>query len=135
MKIKGVAHPIPTEFAKRIYESNKRVFVGKRCLCKVKKGNKFIIYESQGTRAYTGWGDIKLISKMTPSSISRKYGNKLMISGSELKDYSKGRNEMFVIEFENFEKFNSPVKPNRFVTVAGKYIYEDEYEMVKNNKD
>jgi len=57
-----------------------------------------------------------------------------MISGNELKDYSKGRNEMFVIEFENFEKFNSPVKPNRFVTVAGKYIYEDEYEMVKNNK-
>lgn len=40
---------------------------------------------------------------MTPSSISRKYGNKIMISGNELKDYSKGRNEMFVIEFENFE--------------------------------
>ena len=30
------------------------------------------------------------------------------------------------IEFENFEKFTKPVKPKRFVTVAGKYIYEDE---------
>lgn len=46
---------------------------------------------------------------MIPSTISSKYGNKLMISGNELKEYSKGRNEMFVIEFENFEKFNNPV--------------------------
>jgi hypothetical protein len=41
---------------------------------------------------------------------------------------------MNVIEFENFEKFTKPVKPKRFVTVAGKYIYEDEFEMIKKNK-
>ena len=67
---------------------------------------------------------------MKTSSISRKYGKKLMITREELKEYSKGRNEMFVIEFENFQKFNKPVKPKRFVTVAGKYIYEDEFKMI-----
>jgi len=63
---------------------------------------------------------------MKPSSISRKYGKNLMITGKELSEYSKGRNEMFVIEFENFEKFKNPVKPLGFVKESGKYI--DEYE-------
>ena len=42
---------------------------------------------------------------------------------------------MNVIEFENFEKFTNPVKSNKFVSVAGKYIYEKEYEFIKRNKD
>jgi len=41
---------------------------------------------------------------------------------------------MTVIEFENFEKFKKPVKPKRFVTVAGKYIYEEEFKMINKNK-
>ncbi|WP_227717208.1 DUF365 domain-containing protein [Methanobacterium lacus] len=41
---------------------------------------------------------------------------------------------MFVIGFENFEKFKKPIKPNRYVTAAGKYIYEDEFKMIEINK-
>jgi hypothetical protein len=134
MKLVGVSHPIPPDYAKRIYNEGKNVFTGKRCLCKVSKGNKFIVYESQGAKAYTGWADIKFIGRMKPNSISRKYGKKLMINKDEFKEYSKGRTEMFVIEFENFEKFDTPVKPKRFVTVAGKYIYEDELRMIEKNK-
>jgi hypothetical protein len=134
MKIFGVSHPIPTEYAERIYKNDKKVFVGKRCLCKVSKGDKFIIYESQGEKAYTGWADIKFIGRMNPNSISRKYGTELMLTKLELDEYSKGRKEMFVIVFENFEKFSKPVRPKRFVTVAGKYIYEDEFEAIKKKK-
>ena len=46
----------------------------------------------------------------------------------------KGRTEMTVIELENFEKFKIPVKPERFVAVSGKYIYEDEFKMIEKNK-
>ncbi len=135
MKIVGVSHPIPSEYAERIYNQGKTVFVGKRCLCKVSKGDKFIIYESQGAKAYTGWANIKSIGKQKTSSIARKYGKKLMISENELVDYAKGTLEMNIIEFENFEKFKNPVKPKRFITVSGKYIHEDEYEVIKRNKD
>lgn len=131
MKIVGVSHPIPTEIAERIYNGEKNVFVGKRCLCKVSEGDKFIIYESHGAKAYTGWADIKFIGRMKTKLISKKYGKKLMITKDELEDYSSGRKNMFVIEFENFEKFKNPVKPYRFVTVAGKYIYEDEFRRIK----
>lgn len=134
MKIRGVSHPIPTEFAKRIYNEGKSVFVTKSYLGKVKKGDKFIIYESWGEKAYTGWADIVSVGKQNTNSIRKKYGNKLMITSKELKEYAQNRPFMNVIEFENFEKFNTPIKPDRFVTVAGKYIYEDEYEMITGKK-
>lgn len=135
MGIVGVSHPIPTDIAEGIYKGNKNVFVGKRCLCKVHKGDKFVIYESRGAKSYTGWADIKFIGKLKPKSIYNKYGKSLIISRKELEEYSKGRKDMFVIEFENFEKFSKPVKPKRFVTVAGKYIYGDELKMIEEKKD
>ena len=67
------------------------------------------------------------------SQILRKYGNKLFITKEEFNEYSKNKDQMNVIVFENFEKFNSPIKPKRFVTVAGKYIDENEFEMIRSN--
>lgn len=134
-KLMGVSHPIPTEYAERIYTEGKTVFVSRSYRGKVSKGDKFIIYESHGARAYTGWADIKLIGKQKINSITRNYGKKLMITRKELIEYANGKNEMTVIEFENFEKFIKPVKPDRFVTVAGKYIYENEYNEIIRNKD
>jgi hypothetical protein len=134
MKIVAVSHPIPTEYAERIYNDGKSVFVGRRCLCKVSKGDKFIIYESHGAKAYTGWADIKSIGKHKTSSIWNKYGKKLIVNKDEFQEYSKGRSEMNIIEFENFQKFKNKVFPKRFVTVAGKYIYEDEFKFINKNR-
>ncbi len=76
MEIKGVTHPVPTEYAKRIYNENKTVFVGKSHLGKVKKGDKFVIYESHGAKAYTGWAIIKSVHIMKTNQIIRNFGNK-----------------------------------------------------------
>jgi len=130
----GVSHPIPTEFAEKIYKENKSVFVSKLHLGKVSKGDKFIIYESHGARAYTGWANIKFIGKVKTNEIWGKFGKKLIVNNEEFKEYSKNKLEMNVIEFENFEKFKHPVKPSRFVTVGGKYIYEDEFKTITKNK-
>jgi hypothetical protein len=135
MNIVAVSHPIPSRYAERIYNENKTVFVSKRCLCKVSKGDKFIIYESHGAKSYTGWADIISIGKQETKSIAKKYGKKLIINKEELEKYANYRSEMNVIEFENFEKFKKLVKPERFVTVSGKYIYKDEFEMINDNKD
>ena len=134
-EIKAVSHPIPTEYAKRIYDEGKTVFVAKTFLGKVSPGAKFVIYESHGAKAYTGWATIKSIGKEKTGSIVRKYKNKLMITPEEFNEYSKGRTEMNVIEFENFEKFKKPVVPKRYVSVSGKYIYSDEFKTITNNKD
>lgn len=135
IEIKGVSHPIPTEYAQRIYNDGKTVFISKSHLGKVSKGDKFIIYESHGAKAYTGWADIKSIGKIKTNSIFKKYGKDLMITKEEFEEYSKFRPQMNVIVFEKFEKFNNPVKPKRFVSISGKYIYNGEYKQIVNNKD
>ena len=133
--IKGVSHPIPTEYAERIYNENgKTIFVSKSHLGRVSKGDKFIIYESHGAKAYTGWADIIKVGKMKPTDILKNYKNQLMITTEEFKEYSKGRAEMNVIEFENFQMFKKQVLPKRFVAIGGKYIYEDEFKMIEKNK-
>lgn len=134
MKRVGVTHPVPTEYAERIYNEKKTVFVSKSYLGKVSEGDKLIIYESQGAKAYTGWADIVSLGKMKTSQILRKYGNRLFITKEEFNEYSKNKDQMNVIVFKNFEKFDNPVKPERFVTVAGKYIDENELEMIMSNK-
>lgn len=135
MEIIGLTHPIPTKFAERIYNENKTVFVGKKNLYKAIKGSKFIIYESQGAMAYTGMAEIEEIGKMKTSTLSRKFKNELIVTSAELKEYAKGREEMSYIKFKNFHKFTNPVKPKRFVSIGGKYIYKDEFEMIEKNKE
>ena len=135
MKIVGISHPIPTEFAKRIYKGDKTVFVGKSYLSKVSEGDKFIIYESHGARAYTGWADIKFIGKLKTGSITRRYGKKLLLNSDEFREYSKNRKEMVIIEFTNLELFKKPVKPTGYyVTVAGKYIDENEFKTIDKKR-
>lgn len=132
--IKGVTHPVPTEFAQRIY-GGKTVFVGKSFLGKVKKGDKFVLYESHGARAFTGWADILKVEKINKSEILKEYANKLMITSKEFEEYSKGKKQMTIIEFENFELFKNKVVPKRFVGIGGKYISSDEFNMIEKNKD
>lgn len=133
-KIFGVTHPIPTEYANRIYNDKKTVFVSKACLRKVHPGDKFVIYESHGAKAYTGWADIISIGKQKTTTITRKYGDKLMLTKGEFQEYAKNRPEMNIIEFENFQKFKNPILPKRFVSISGKYIYENEFEIIDKNK-
>lgn len=132
--IKAVTHPVPTEYAQRIYEG-KTAYIGKRSLSKVKKGDKFVLYESHGAKAYTGWADIIKVEKVKKSEILEKYGNQLMLTPEEFQEYSKKRVEMNIIEFENFELFKKKVVPKRFIAIGGKYIYSDEFEMIKKNKE
>ena len=134
MDIVGVSHPIPTEYAKRIYEEHKTVYIGRRALKKATIGSKFIIYESYGAKAFTGMGDIKFIGLMSPKEILKKYKDKMIVNVEEFSKYSNGEKYMNVIEFENFEKFKKPIKPKRFITPAGKYIYKEQLASIIKNK-
>ncbi|MEN6553596.1 MAG: DUF365 domain-containing protein [Methanobacterium sp.] len=134
-EIMALTHPIPTQFAERIYENNKTVFVSKRQLKNVSPGDKFVIYESHGARAYTGWADIKSITKMSPRRIIMTYKDDLILTGEEFREYSKDKKYMSVIEFKNFEMFKNKVVPKRFVSMSGKYIYKDEFNHIIENKD
>lgn len=133
-KIKGVSHPIPMKYAERIYKKGKTVFVSKSHLGRVSNGDKFVIYESYGSKAYTGWANIINVVKMKSVDILKEYKNELMLTPEEFKEYSKGRTEMNVIKFKDFEQFKNPVIPKRFVGLSGKYIYENEFKTIQRDR-
>ena len=59
----------------------------------------------------------------------------MMINSKEFEKYSSGRNIMNYIEFENFEKFNKPVKPSRFIGIRGQYLSSYELMDIISKKD
>ncbi len=130
-KIYGITHPVPKEFAERIYDG-KNVYVGKSFLKSAKKGDKFILYESHGAGAFTGWADIVNIDSMSVSDILEDYENDLMLTSDELKDYA-GKKKIVVIEFNNFKKFDKPIKPKHFVSMRGKYINKAEFDLLSKS--
>lgn len=132
-KIKGVTHPVPGIYAQRIYDG-KTVYIGKRYLSRVNEGDKFILYESHGSGAYTGWADIVGIEKLSYKEIIKKYEDKIMLTDEELREYSRGTKKLNVIVFDNFEKFENMVRPSKFVTMGGKYILEKEYKSILKRK-
>lgn len=133
MGIKAVTHPVPEKYAKRIYDKNKTVYVGKSYRGKVSKGDKFVLYESYGAKAYTGWADIEFIGKMRPIDALKKYKDQLMITEKEFKEYTAGSDSINVIEFDNFRKFKKTVKPPRYVSKGGKYLTKQELALILNN--
>ena len=130
MDIIGIAHPLPTKYAKRIYEDGKNVFISKSYLGKASEGDKFILYESHGAKKYTGMAKIKFISEMDSIDILKHYKDNLIISEEEFKEYVGNRKKMAVVEFEDFKMFEIPVKPQKFVTISGKYITDKEYQSI-----
>lgn len=134
MKICAITHPVPKIYAKRIYDDDKTIFVCKNYLNKINDNGRFVLYESRGIGAYTGWADIDFMQKMEPKKIINVYRNDLFLTEDELKEYSKKRTHMTIIRLKNFEKFRNPVFPKKFITMSGKYIDREEYEYINKNK-
>ncbi len=134
MKIKGVCHPIPQDIAEIIYEG-KRTFVVKSLLKKTKKNHKFLLYESRGSKAYTGWGDIDIVEHMHPLEIWNKYQKQLVLDKNNYFKYVSKKSVVTVIKLKNFELFPEKIIPKTFVSMRGKYLYEEEYMEITKKLD
>jgi len=132
-EIKGVAFPIPKQFAQRFFEG-KDVFVKPATVFKeLKPGMKLLIYQSREDTGFVGEARIKAVSIADdPMEFLRRYGERLFLSEKELKDYVKsqerwGRKKVkkrkwMAIELEDIRKYEKPVKPRRFVPAGGMYL-------------
>lgn len=129
MRIVGVCHPIPKDIAEEIY-SGKRSLVFNSFMKKIKKGQKFLLYESQGAKAYTGWGNIELVENNYPSQIWSKYKDELVLDNKNFFNYVSKKSTVTFIRLKDFQLFNKIIIPKNFVSMRGKYLYEDEYDWI-----
>ena len=143
-KIVGAIFPIPYRFLDRFFKEGKDVFVKYPTVFKqLERGMKLLFYASHEVKAIVGEGTINNFLRLSPSEIHRRYKDRLFLSEKELKEYVKGgpftkrkSKEFLVIELKAIKQYNTPVKPKRFVTVAGEYLTEDRYHsiLLKQNR-
>ena len=129
-KIKGIIHPVPSNIAERIY-AGKRFIVFKSLLRKAKPGLTFILYESKGAGAFTGWANIVSIKKMDSIELWKQYGDLLPLNKSEYGNYIGKKPIVDLIEIDHFQYFNEKFIPSKSISMRGRYIDEEEFIEIK----
>lgn len=137
-KIVGAIFPVPFQFLDRFFEEGKDVFVKYPTLFKqFKRGMKLLFYSSRKINAIVGEGTIDNFLILSPSEILKRYKNRLFLTEKEFKEYSKEggflrrkSKKFLVVELKAIKQFNTPVKPKKFVTVAGEYLTDERYRSI-----
>ena len=140
-KIIGAIFPVPFRFLDRFFKEGKDVFVKYPTLYKqLERGMKLLFYSSHKVKAIVGEGTIDNFLSLSPNEILTKYKDRLFLSEKEFKEYAKEGGSLkrtskkfLVFELKAIKQYNTPVKPKRFITVAGEYLTEDRYRSIFSN--
>lgn len=130
----GIIFPLPENAINFMFSNKRDVYVkylthqlsGKSKI-KLKNGLKLYFYQSGGIKSIVGDAIIKKIDFMDSSSIVYKYKGRLMIPDTEFISYINGREnkKALVLEFNNLEKYNKPIKLAKPLTMAGIYLTDE----------
>lgn len=136
----GVTFPIPKSLMSRFFEKRKTVFIKPATLYKdLREGMKFIFYQSQQDTGYVGEAIIKKITfSADPFSFFEIYGDDLFLTREELANYIEEKKKWtefnrrterprkwFAIKLDSIRKYDTPIKPKRFISVSGQYVMND----------
>jgi len=141
-KIIGVSFPILKWNVDRFFDKGKTVFIKPATVFKeVKKGQKFIFYQSREDTGYVGEAIIKSITiRDNPIDFFEIFGTKIFLSKDEVNTYiernkkwkspknrqseNRKNRPWMAIELEKIKKYPEVKKIAGFVPVSGMYIKE-----------
>jgi hypothetical protein len=136
----GVSFPIFKGNIDRFFNNEKTVFIKPATIFKeLKKGQKFIFYQSREDTGYAGEAIIKSITfRDDPLDFFELFGEKIFLTQIEVKQYLKENTKWktvrnrpsekrkkrpwIAIELERIEKYPEIKKIDGFVPVSGMYI-------------
>lgn len=137
----GVSFPIFKRNIDRFFKDEKTVFIKPATIYKeLKKGQKFIFYQSRENTGYAGEAKIKSITFCdNPLDFFEIFGDKIFLTKNEVSEYLQESNKKWkslrnrpsekrksrpwmAIELESIVKYPKIKKIDKFVTVCGKYI-------------
>ncbi|MDG6251027.1 DUF365 domain-containing protein [Methanocalculus sp.] len=140
-EIIGVTFPIPKKYMDRFFVGGKTVFIKPATVYKeLKRGMKFVFYQSHEDTGYVGEATIKrIIILENPLNFFETFGDAVFLTREEVKDYlevqekwqgvrtrkgERKKKNWIALELENIRKYDKIKKPERFVSVGGKYLKE-----------
>ena len=140
-EITGVTFPVPKHLMPRLFKDKKTVFIKPATVFKeLRSGMKLVFYQSHEDTGYVGEATIKrIVIDDDPLAFFETFGDAVFLTREEVKEYLdwqehwKGprvrkdggkKKQWMALELENFRKYDTVKKPERFVPVGGKYLRE-----------
>jgi len=123
----GVVFPVFREHIERLLRDQKKVFVkfaGERMFPRLHVGSKLFFYESKGSKEIVGEARIAEMTQGTVDEVLGRFGADLFLTRNELEAYAGNRRErrMLVLILEDITRYAVPLKLDKGVTMAGRYI-------------
>jgi hypothetical protein len=87
-------------------------------------GSKLFFYESKGSKEIVGEARIAEMTQGTVDEVLGRFGADLFLTRNELEAYAGNRRErrMLVLILEDITRYAVPLKLDKGVTMAGRYI-------------
>ena len=140
-EITGVTFPVPKHLMPRFFKDNKTVFIKPATVFKeLKPGMKLVFYQSHEDTGYAGEATIKrIVIDDNPLAFFETFGDAIFLTREEAKAYAENqerwqgvrvrkevprKRRWMAIEIEDIQKYDTVVKPERFVPVGGRYLRE-----------
>lgn len=133
----GIIYPLPQHLIDRFFEDDKTVFIkfsAHELLSEnLQACKKLIFYKSRGEWELVGEGEIENIFLMPVNDIFDKFEKELFLSREEIVSYAKSRlnKKVLVFKLSNLKKYNRPFLLDHYVTMAGEYISEEDYQQIR----
>ena len=138
-EITGVTFPVPKHLMPRFFKDKKTVFIKPATVFKeLRSGMKLVFYQSHEDTGYVGEATIKrIVINDNPLAFFETFGDAVFLTREEVKEYLdwqehwKGprvrkdggkKKQWMALELENFRKYDTVKKPERFVPVGGRYL-------------
>ena len=137
-EIAGVTFAVPYQFMKRFFDEGKTVFIKNSKFKQIRPGMKLVFYASVEVKSFVGDGIIEKVEFLTPNEVVNKYKKELFLTKEECFQYANqisGHKKYKVSKFltltlKNITRYSKPVKPQRFISVGGRYMSKAEYENI-----
>lgn len=128
LKTIGITFPIPKSLIPRFFRDGKTVFIKPATAYKeLRPGMKFVFYQSCEDTGCVGEATIKKITLAEdPFEFFKIYTDEIFLTEKELCSYKRPSKKWIAIELESIKKYDSLIKPKRFIPVGGKYIKIEE---------
>ena len=140
-EITGVTFPVPKHLMPRFFKDNKTVFIKPATVFKeLEPGMRLVFYQSHEDTGYVGEATIKrIVIDDNPLAFFETFGDAIFLTKEEAKAYVENqerwqgvrvRKEVprkrpwMALEIEDIQKYDTVVKPERFVPVGGRYLRE-----------
>ena len=140
-EITGVTFPVPKHLMPRFFKDKKTVFIKPATVFKeLRSGMKLVFYQSHDDTGYAGEATIKrIVINDNPLAFFETFGDAVFLTREEAKAYVENQERWqgvrvrkeaprkrpwMALELEDIQKYDTVMKPERFVPVGGRYLRE-----------